>query len=734
MSLTYSGSQSEGCALLKNDYLNQNCYDTYRQSINIKRRDDGDGDDNESTSVNEQSSNHQGLENKGIHLNLKSGYVPMESTSNETIDNTIQTNETTTYCEEIEVPEIVNTGFLGKYFPFGFCYEFKKLVRLALPITITSVIAFLSGPVSLIFCGRLGKTALATVGLANSVFNVAGLAVVTGLLTAADTLFAQTFGSPNKSLMGVHLQRALVIMTIMCMPCWSFYLCIEPILLAMKQNPLIARKTSDYLLFMMPGLYFAAIGQVLTKYVQSQNRVYIPMVIGIMTNLFNALMHYVLLFVFQIGVRGSAISQSFAYLFQCLCFLPYIIMLERSGVTWKGWSSELWLDWGKWFKLAMPGVVMITLEWSIFEIGSIISGTLGERELATQTILFNIESICYTLLPLGFGIATSIRLGQFLGARSAAGPRSVISTALVVLWTTSIAFILVLVLLRWEIPKIFTSEPDVIELTASLMPLIAAFQIFDGTVGVCSGAIRGAGLQLFGAIVCFVTLYLIGSPIGLSLVFAAGYGLEGLWAGMTVGTILEGIVYLITCQRINWQKQVELAIQRTNQLMSDNHLSEERINHGNTENSNPSYKTSISVKDEHVEETEEIDGNTSASLFENSNDVGIIPDLPVDRSVQSHTTLRYSSQQLLVIRLRAVILYRILFTLIMLCLLSFSVILRLYKPWSGKFGAYCTFPNGSFISLKNQNNILSNNINKLLLDGDTILLNDFNETCFISVP
>ncbi|VDQ10587.1 unnamed protein product [Trichobilharzia regenti] len=63
---------------------------------------------------------------------------------------------------------------------------------------------------------------------------------------------------------------------------------------------------------------------------------------------------------------------------------------------------------------------------------------------------------------------------------------------------------------------------------------------------------------------------------------------------------------------------LHFAIQRTNQLMSDNHLSEERINHGNTENSNPSYKTSISVKDEHVEETEEIDGNTSASLFESA--------------------------------------------------------------------------------------------------------------------
>lgn len=67
--------------------------------------------------------------------------------------------------------------------------------------TITSLIAFLSGPISVIFCGRLGKEALATVGLAVSVFNVTGLSVITGLLSAADTLFSQVtlFTGLNKS-------------------------------------------------------------------------------------------------------------------------------------------------------------------------------------------------------------------------------------------------------------------------------------------------------------------------------------------------------------------------------------------------------------------------------------------------------------------------------------------------------------------------------------------------------
>ncbi|GAA50015.1 multidrug and toxin extrusion protein 2, partial [Clonorchis sinensis] len=463
----------------------------------------------------------------------------------------------------IEIPDIVHTGWLGRFFPFGFCYEFKKIVQLALPITITSLIAFLSGPISIIFCGRLGKTALATVGLAVSLFNVTGFAVITGLLTAADTLFSQTFGSQDKWKMGVQLQRAFVIVSICCFPCAALHLLAEPILRLLKQDPVVAKAAADYLLYMVPGLWFAAYAQLLTKYIQTQNRVLPPLFIGIATNALNALLHYVLLFVVKTGVKGSAISQVAAYAFQCVVLLSYILTIERRGVTWNGWTSKLWLDWGTWFKLAMPGIFMTTLEWSIFEMGSIVAGTIGEKELATQAILFNVESMCFTLLPLGFGVAVSIRLGHFLGAGSSVGPRSVLSVALVTIWMISMLFVLTIVLLRWHIPKIFTTDNDVIQLAASLLPLVAAFQIFDGSVGVCSGAIRGAGLQFVGAAVCFVTLYVIGGPIGLCLVFLAGMKLNGLWAGLTVGTILEGLVYFTICQCINWDTQVILARERT---------------------------------------------------------------------------------------------------------------------------------------------------------------------------
>uniref|UniRef100_A0A183AD45 Multi antimicrobial extrusion protein n=1 Tax=Echinostoma caproni TaxID=27848 RepID=A0A183AD45_9TREM len=156
--------------------------------------------------------------------------------------------------------------------------------------------------------------------------------------------------------------------------------------------------------------------------------------------------------------------------------------------------------------------------------------------LAAQAIIYNLESLCYTLLPLGIGSAASIRVGHFLGARSSIGPKSVTSVSLIVMTTTA----------------------------GQLLPILSVFQLLDGLGGVCSGIIRGAGLQHFGAIVCFISLYIFGGPLGMGLIFGAHYGIEGLWYGLCTGVILSSTTYLIVLTRLNWEKQVTLAMKRVN--------------------------------------------------------------------------------------------------------------------------------------------------------------------------
>lgn len=61
------------------------------------------------------------------------------------------------------------------------------------------------------------------------------------MLTNKKILWFQIFGSNNLLGVGVVLQRAILILLLACFPCWAIHINTEPILLAVKQEPAVAR-------------------------------------------------------------------------------------------------------------------------------------------------------------------------------------------------------------------------------------------------------------------------------------------------------------------------------------------------------------------------------------------------------------------------------------------------------------------------------------------------------------
>ncbi len=60
-----------------------------------------------------------------------------------------------------------------------------------------------------------------------------------------------------------------------------------------------------------------------------------------------------------------------------------------------GWSTECLQDWGRFARIAIPGMFMVCLEWWGFEIGVFLSGLLGTTELGAQSVVLQIDSIWF---------------------------------------------------------------------------------------------------------------------------------------------------------------------------------------------------------------------------------------------------------------------------------------------------------------------------------------------------
>lgn len=207
--------------------------------------------------------------------------------------------------------------------------------------------------------------------------------------------------------------------------------------------------------------------------------------------------------------------------------------------------------------LGIPGMLQVMFEWVAFEILALMCGILPGQEaiigIGANNIVTNIALL--TFMPyLGLGIAGSVRIGNALGAgyvhRAEVATYVTLCTAAVF----SIVNMTLLLSFRKVLPWFFTTDLDIINQAEQLLLISAMYQIPDALNACAQGIFRGSGQQGLSAKFNFVAFYIIGLPLGYVLGIQLGYGVVGLWLGMTVGLLFVAITGVIVIFRSDWKK------------------------------------------------------------------------------------------------------------------------------------------------------------------------------------
>nr|XP_045364953.1 multidrug and toxin extrusion protein 1-like isoform X3 [Camelus bactrianus] len=423
---------------------------------------------------------------------------------------------------------------------------------------------FLISFVSSVFCGHLGKLELDAVTLAIAVINVTGVSVGFGLSSACDTLISQTFGSPNKKHVGVILQRGVLVLLLCCLPCWALFLNTQHILLLFRQDPAVSRLTQTYVTIFIPALPATFLYTLQVKYLLNQGIVLPQIVTGVAANLVNALANYLFLYQLHLGVMGSALANMISQFTLALLLFLYILLKKLHQDTW--------------------------------------GGILGMVELGAQSIVYELAVIVY-MIPTGFSVAASVRVGNALGAGDIEQAKKSSAVSLLVTEAFAVGLCVLLLSCKELVGYIFTADREIVALVAQVVPIYAVSHLFEGLACTCGGVLRGSGNQKVGAVVNAVGYYVVGLPIGISLMFAAGLGVMGLWSGITVCAISQALCFLVFIARLNWKSACERAQVHANLKLNvaqdgTSALSQDPLYPGGPENHGGILMRDVEIKEE----------------------------------------------------------------------------------------------------------------------------------------
>lgn len=245
--------------------------------------------------------------------------------------------------------------------------------------------------------------------------------------------------------------------------------------------------------------------------------------------------------------------------------LPLVLFLYVYFIAgmdcWNGFTRRAFQNWGPMVRLALPGFLMVEAEVMAFEILTLASSYFGTTALAAQSVLATVSSITFQV-PFALSIAGSTRIANLIGAGLPGAARTTAKVNGVGGLITGTSMVILLSTLRHHIPKLFTSDDDVADLVAQVLPLCASFQLMDSLAVVGAGLLRGLGRQAVGGYIQLFCYYVVALPVSFSLAFGLGWHLWGLWAGIAIGLFIVAVAEGVFLVRADWNRSVTEARDR----------------------------------------------------------------------------------------------------------------------------------------------------------------------------
>jgi MATE family multidrug resistance protein len=442
----------------------------------------------------------------------------------------------------------------------AFLAEARELLRLAVPMAATQLAQMIILATDTVMLGHFSKEALAAAAVGNTVYFLVWL-LGSGMPMAVSPVIAHVQGRhsaatrPRAGLFDGREVRIVVRMglwsvAMSSLPLLGLLIFTRPILLALHQEPRLAADAAVFMSGLAWGLPFALGFQVLRSFSTALSRAVPPLTVMGLAILWNACGDYGLIFghfgLPQLGLFGAGLASASSNIFSfsmmlTVCFA--VPALRRYHILHRLWH-QAWRCFAELFRLGLPIGVTMVFEVALFNAAALAMGTFGITTLAAHQIAITIPSLTF-MIPLGIGLAATVRVGLAAGAGDRIAARRAGFTAIAM--GAAFMCMAALVLVAWplDIATLWLPDSaanrDVLALAVTFLHVAAAFQLVDGVQVTAAMSLRGLKDARGPMWIAGASYWLAGAPMCLWLGFGTGLKGFGIWLGLAFGLTVAAI-------------------------------------------------------------------------------------------------------------------------------------------------------------------------------------------------
>jgi MATE family multidrug resistance protein len=336
-----------------------------------------------------------------------------------------------------------------------------------------------------------------------------------------------------------------------------------PIFRLVGHSPQVQQHEVEYFRILCLGSFFYIASYALSGFFSGRGKTWPVMWVNVLTTIVNLTLDYALIFGHwgfpEMGIKGAGIATVTAGAFSFFLFLAILAggSTNRAYHTLKGWrlNRELFM---RLVRYGFPSGVQFFLEMTGFTGFILVVGRLGTASLAATNIAFNINTLAFMPM-IGFGIAISVLVGQYLGADKTDLAQSAAYSG----FHLTLAYMLAIGAAYVLVPDIFVApfahqaDPqrfgEIYRFSVILLRFVAVYSIFDAMNIIFCSAIKGAGdtryvmyvTVLLSVFVLILPVYVVIEVLEFGLMFA--------WVMATAYVTLLGVTFYLRFLGGKWK-------------------------------------------------------------------------------------------------------------------------------------------------------------------------------------